>query len=714
MELTRLGVVIDPTGAEAGAKKATAAAESMARSMVDDLGRVEKASDRIGDAKGFGKMAQNVGTSFADMRRMIIEMLDVFGLLNNGVGEMIRRGDSLLNVTENAGRTFGTMGSGADGATRSVSGLTGATGNATAGFGRLAGGATRMIALMAAVGAAILGVVVVVKALGVAFDFSLASMKEAGSLEQYTVRLAVLKGSFEEAEETVARFNAFADETPFTDAEVINAGTSLEQLSKGVLSTNEALKAIGGSAFVAGKSFTEIADMAGRAYNAMSLGMDYTEPLKSMQNLGLISGQTVMKVIQLGKEAEKGGSKTSNFAKQWALVYGDLLTKQQSLVLASNTYEGKLSTISGKWDALKAAFGKPIIDAVSPFLSDIIELLKDAIPLAVTLGKAVAAVASVSGNLLKGYGKAYKEAGFVERGIMGAVPLYGGYKALMGATQNMFTETGMAVANGLLGVDKKTRLEKPTPPENLLETNVFGGGGGEPSAYAKPIKSITEVLQEQKTAVQTLTDDWSNLKTQADQTIASMAQGISSELTNAITDGITGTKSWQEAFENLGQAVVRQIIQMVTQLWIQYTVALLLKNVMGAFSGAGGLAGMFGGASASVLHGGGGLDGAPKRNGVKLYHSGGKASSERIAMLERDETVLTAEQGTEIRDRLRKTASRRPGSGSGSGSTGVTILNVTDASQVTEAIAANPDIIVNAINRRLPAVRRLVQGGERR
>jgi hypothetical protein len=574
-----------------------------------------------------------------------------------------------------------------------------------------------MIAAMTAAATAVVAVVVAVKALGVAFDFTLASVAEAGKMEQYTVRLAVLKGSFEEAEETVKRFNTFADETPFEDAEVFDAGTKLEAMSQGVLATDEALKAIGGSAFVAGKQFGDIADLAGRSYNALRLGMDFTEPLKTMNSYGLIAGETVMKVIQLGKEAEQSGNKTSNFAQQWALVYGDLQKKQAALVLASNTYEGKLATISGKWAALKAAFGEPIIDAVKPFLDDIIQLLKEAIPLAVQLGKAVANLASFGGTALKGAANAYKEAGTAERFLMGAVPIYGQYKALQGMKQEFFTQTGMAVANGLLGVDQKNLLEKPTPAEDLLETNVFGsggGGGGEPSAYAKPIKSITEVLQEQKTAVQTLTDDWSNLKTQADQTIASMAQGISSELTNAITDGITGTKSWQEAFENLGQAVVRQIIQMVTQLWIQYTVALLLKNVMGAFSGAGGLAGMFGGGSASVLHGGGGLDGAPKRNGVKLYHSGGKASSERIAMLERDETVLTAEQGTEIRDRLRKTASRRPGSGSGSGSTGVTILNVTDASQVTEAIAANPDIIVNAINRRLPAVRRLVQGGERR
>lgn len=84
-------------------------------------------------------------------------------------------------------------------------------------------------------------------------------------------------------------------------------------------------------------------------------------------------------------------------------------------------------------------------------------------------------------------------------------------------------------------------------------------------------------------------------------------------------------------------------------------------------------------------------------------------------MLESNETVLTAEQGSEIRDRLRSSGSgggKKKG-GQGTAGTEVTIMNVTDASQVAEAIAGNPSIILNAINSQLPVIRQMVQSGNR-
>lgn len=906
MELTRLGVVIDPTEAEAGAKRATRAADAMAKSMVDDLNKVEKESkeagkavdaagrvietsargatqsiDRLGEARGFERLRQGVGSSFGEIRRMVIDALDVFGLLNNGIGDMIRRGDSLLNLTDNVGRGVGGMGRGAAGAAGGMDDLAAGTASAAAGAGRLLAGLGPLIAILAAVGAAILAAVVAAKALGVAFRFTIDSVKEAAALEQYTVRLAVLQGSFDKARESVKRFNEFSDATPFTDAEVFDAGTKLEAMSKGILSTDEALRAIGGSAFVAGKSFSDIADLVGRAYNAMRLGMDFIEPLKTMNSYGLIAGETVKEVIRLGEEAEKTGNKAANFAQQWALVYGDLSTKQEALLLASDTWEGKMSTIQGKWSALKATFGEPIMNALKPLLDDVLLMIQVLTPLAAELGAAIgnalkamvqlfhegnlgevfqavlfdtiesagrfmlltfleaaAAVGNALVNLFllplrlvaDGFKALMADPGMVTRfatklkdDMIDAVNTFGNYllekasaagtairNSLMGAVTG-FSAGGIAGAAGSIassaegivgsaaakiigaGIGEATAAAvgaklpeaapaaesspefvgppKPTPPTDYFSTSLFptdwleqqalvntrtqevlqgaiqrfdaanppgeitqpvtppsdalstptpspgidGGAGsaGAPSASAKPIESITEALQEQRSAVQTLADDWGNLQVQGDQAIASLVQGITGEMSNAITDAIMGTKTWQEAFEQLGAAVVKQIIQMVTQLWIQYTVSLLLKNLGGAFGGG---AGLFGGAGAAILHSGGTTEGAPRRSGgLPLYHGGGRASSERIAMLEKDETVLTAEQGTEIRDRLRKSASRKPGSGGGGGQgTGVTILNVTDASQVTEAIAANPDIVINAINRRLPAVRRLVQGGERR
>lgn len=903
MDLTRLGVVIDPTDAVDGAKRAKAAANDMAKSMVDDLDKVEKESravgkavdqagevieraarearketERLGEAQGFNRLRQQVGSSFGDIRRMVIDVLDVFGLLNNGIGDMIRRSDSLLNVTENASRTFGGVGRGAQAASQGVGELASATTGAAGGMGRMAAGAGPLIGILAAVAAAVLAAVVAIKAFQVAWDFTMASVKEAAALEQYTVRLAVLQGSFEKAADTVKRFNSFSDATPFTDAEVFDAGTKLEAMSRGVLSTDEALRAIGGAAFVAGKQFSEIAELAGRSYNALRLGLDFIEPLKTMNSYGLITGETVKEVIRLGEEAEKTGNKAANFAQQWALVYGDLETKQEALILASNTWEGKMSTIEGKWQALKAGFGEPIMNALKPLLDDILLMIQVLTPMAERAGQ-------VLGNMAKAFVQLFHEGGLGEfflasfldataliangfitsmvgaitttadflfnlfmlpirlvvdglrfllndnkvvyqfvqnlkngvieavfelynrlleaakafgvelkNAVTGAVNFTGGFAGSVASKVVGGTGIGQAIADTaaakILGTTigesvtdtVTTALPSAEPPataeavkdiefvgppkpfkiSDYFSTSLFpaellpegaalrtdrteqlmqglidrfdlanpgpvimhgppkpedptgtetGTGTGTPSASAKPIESITDALQEQRSAVQNLTDDWLNLQGQADQTIASMAQGIAGSVSQAITDGITGTKSWKEAFADLGTEVVKQIISMITQMWVQYTVALLLKNVMGALPGGFGL---FGGAATAVLHTGGSTEGAPMRGGVPLYHSGGKSSSERMAMLEKDETVLTQEQSSEIRTRLRAGA-RAAGGGksAGSGSTPVTILNVTDASQITDAIAANPDVIVNAINRRQAAVKRVLQGDRR-
>jgi hypothetical protein len=910
IEITRLGVAIDPTGAVTGAERAKRAARDMGTSIDRDLDRVEKASkdagrqvsragqqiegaakdarrevDRLGQANGFDRLRQSVRGGFGDLRDMVIDLLDVFGLLDNGFGNVVRRGNSLLQVGARAQQTFGQMGQGANTAANGLNAAATASTATAGGLGRMLAAAGPMIGILAAVAAGVLALVVAFKALHAATAFVASSVREAAALEQYTVRLAVLQGSFESAAATVKRFNAFSDSTPFLDAEVFDAGTKLEAMTRGVLSTDEALRAIGGSAFVAGKQFSEIAELVGRSYNAMRLGMDFIEPLKTMNSYGLITGETVKKVIALGEAAEKTGNKSANFAQQWALVYGELQEKQEALILASGTWEGKMSTIEGKWQALKAELGAPVMEALSPLLDQIISLIQIATPYAAALGQTL-------GNMLKGLIQVTAEGqlgallaaslmdaietaarfllfAFLQSISMAANHLVNlfmlpiritvdAFQALMGE-RNVVSEfalnlknvmidavtdfgnyllekaaaagvamrnaalsgiTGLAsggipgmiagvggaaaqvgtaeVAKGIAdAVSAKVGevINGPAPaatlpvaapmsetdpnfvgppspvkndyfstslfPDNWMEKaeivtkrqeailhdaiNAFDaqnpapvvnnpvsltdpvvdptggllgtGTGGDPSATARKIENITDVLQEQKSALGGLMDEWGNLGRQADQALTGLTQKITGEFSTALTDAIMGTKSWEQAFQELGASVVRSIIEMVTQMWVQYAVQMLLNQVSGSFGG--GLGGIFGGASAAVLHSGGSLDGAPRRGsnpGLSVYHSGGRASSERLAMLEKNETVLTAEQGTEIRDRIRGAAMGRKGGagGSGGGGTPVTILNVTDPGQVAEAIASNPDVILNAINSRLPQVKRMLQSGDRR
>jgi phage-related protein len=894
IELTRLGVVIDPTGAQQGAKAATAAADTMARAMVDDLNKVEAKSkkagqtvkvsgdvmeqaaretrqefERLGKTRGFEGITRGVATSMGDIRSTVINALDALGLLDNRIGMLVRRGDSLIQAGGQMGRVLGDMGGGAQRAGTGMAGL-------VARFAPLLAG-------LAAIAAAIALVVVGFVALKKGIEFTGEAINEAAALEQYSVRLAVLTGSMEKATEKLKELNAFADSTQFTDAEIFNAGTKLEAMTRGALSTTDALKAIGGAAFVAGKEFNDIADLTGRLYNNLRLGMDFIEPLKTMSSYGVITGETVKEVIRLGEEAEASGNKTANFAQQWATIYADLQTKQQALELASNTWDGMLSTISGKWDAVKASFGEPIMDALKPVLTAMIALLKELLPLAETLGEAVgSATEKLLGLLATGkIGRLLGEAliaGFADATLFflksftfaidamttdmeaSVVPFA---NALIDAAErfvNFMIEGVGRVANaldainpakgtgvvdftsGLLG--KAGVFGKDATPNDINLPGTAGAGLGAPRTGLEPVnftrldanaasditerfdtfireldpyartkqvldesqgfydavlkkkeveinpvdatpselgtgmdaaaakraldeaqrmndmmndrltagREESEILQahlnfdmarvreleneaeirhaitqdmreanpglanqieeqirlnqamrDQLGPMQEIATAWLDLKSRGQDAMAGITQSITGDVSNAISAAISGTKSWKEAFSDLGASVINTIIQMITQMWVQYTVGLLLKSVMGGIFGGGA------GAVAAVAHTGGQLTGAPTRQ-IQRFHTGGKATSERLAMLEDGETVLTAEQGAAIRDRLRKSASRQSSGGATNRSTGqeVTIMNVQDPNQVSEAIAANPDIILNAINKNLPAVKRML------
>tara|TARA_R110000796_G_C14571530_1_gene435822 strand:- start:56121 stop:59189 length:3069 start_codon:yes stop_codon:yes gene_type:complete len=412
-ELTRLGVVIDPSGAQRGARQATDAADKMAKEMVHDLDQVEKESRQTGatfdqtgkriatsakratkavdkQAKGNKKLGQStnqVTSGFGSMMDSVIRLLQPLGLMNSGFGRLVNNSFDVVNGIKGIGGQTAVAGAGMAAAGTGAKGLAG-------GLSAAAGMAKGLLAAIAPLLPFILpliAAVVAFKAAMAGFTFIKGAIKAAAELEQYHVRLQVLTGSAEAADVALRRMNTFADETPFTDAEVFEAGVKLQAMTGGALATTDALKSIGGAAFVAGKSFTEVADLSGRAFNAIRLGMDFIEPLKTMNSLGLITGKTTLEVIRLGEEAARSGDKTAKSTEQWAAVYADLAEKQEALALAGQTWNGLLSTLSGKWDAIRADFGAPITDALTPLLSGLVETLKEIQPEVAQAGQLTAA-----------------------------------------------------------------------------------------------------------------------------------------------------------------------------------------------------------------------------------------------------------------------------------------------------------------------------------
>jgi tape measure domain-containing protein len=216
------------------------------------------------------------------------------------------------------------------------------------------------------------------------------------------------------------------------------------------------------------------------------------------------------------------------------------------------------------------------------------------------------------------------------------------------------------------------------------------------------------------------------------------ASGYTSGVVKAVPVGQTGGGSWAGVFGSVvGSAASSYASSSASSgggssvggaKWGQYGEP--LNDAAGAQFNAGvsgggsGLPSGGGGGIDTTLFGGnyhaGGLVGAgqtwtasPQRIEMPKFHSGGMASSEEIVKVEKGETVLTRRRASEIEAELEASRDGGRRKSSNDSSQSATIINVFDRAEIADIVATNPDAVLNALSRRLPAVRKLVMGGNR-
>ncbi len=250
---------------------------------------------------------------------------------------------------------------------------------------------------------------------------------------------------------------------------------------------------------------------------------------------------------------------------------------------------------------------------------------------------------------------------------------------------------------------KKGELPEAAKPGTMPPPKDKGSGGKEDIPKAKEVELLD-------TQVQKPIKDWTDLKKQMDQGIADIGRSIADNMTGGIMDVVNGTKDLKTAFGDMAMAIINDIVRMVIQMYVQLAVAQMLAAF--GYGGSGGAGYSVGGKVVSAHTGG--VAGSRKlisSGGMGTFHTGGITTAEAMVKVERGETILTRKRAEELENQL---SSRQSGGKKDKGGTGVTILNVTDASQVLDVIASNPDAIVNAISRRQPAVRSIVSSKERK
>ena len=815
-DIAKFGIEVDPKAAVVGSQKA----EKAIRDVGTEAERTEKKIVRGNKRSGQStkNMARVSRGAFKDLSNGIIDLLDGFGLLNNGFGSLIRRGQNLTQAGARLGGQLSqTSGSAAEVAASTASAAGGIT---TAGSAAKSAG-IKLGALAAILGVVLLAVLAVVAAFK-AMSFVLRSIKQgvglAAEFQKTQVAVETLVGSTRKANIVLQELADLSNTTPLSPKEVQDAGRTLLAFGSSTDTVVEEIKRIGDVAQGVQAPLGEIATLYGKARVQGTL---FAEDINQLTNRGipviqLFAQQLGVSESQVKKLGSEGKITFDNLEAAFITMTGEGGKFQGMMDRLSQTFSGKVSTLSGLWNNLLKVMGEPIRDALAPVLDDLIGFVQLATPAARAFGEMIGnairilyqavsdgKLESLLGNtfmagleiLLQGLFDVFKAAvnffaqlwstvvEFVGVGLGNALGLAFGnatefFKKAMhsilvfvAGAFNKIVDASNAITGGNAGgivvgasgggggpsagfdVDTRTfadmfegnrqdfvgdTIGNPVPttfrdaaaksasdlllqsfidnpglsdidrdplPTKTFDEGALGGGkgGGGAEGAAKKAKETQEQLSEQ---TKQLLEDFGNIQAGIDNIVAGSLSSFSNGFADAFTAIATGSATASEAFTQMAS----QIIGDITRMIIQMTVQLAVQKALG---GAGaGLTGFIGGLPTAHSGGLGGNSGLPRSGtgGLSTFHSGGLSSSEAAVKVDRNETILTRKRSEELEMQL----SQKGDSGGGSGGQPVQILNVTDQSQVSDALAANPDMIVNAISKRMPAVRNMILNNRKR
>lgn len=381
MEIARLGLVIDPTGAVKGKDAGVAAAAALAKAMEDAARRIEDATKKMGDsarkggeevdksgdkaksgfqkivnaakgmAGGVGSAFQNVMSSLAMMRGGLAGHAMVIGQIFTAI---IQKMQAIVKQAVEVGQ-----------AAQGIRALGAAAKAAAVGIASLT-------VILAAVVSILLPLIAAVYALQTAFGVIADGVDLSANLETYEIQFANLLGSFELAQKKMAELAHFADTTPFDLPEVVKASITLEAMGRGALSGADTLRMVGDAAAKANVPFDDLGVTIGRLYANLKAGATAGVELNRLSDIGLLAPDIKLALMELSESANEGGK---NFTKLWALVESELKKAKGSTELMALSYKGLVSNMSAAWDRFKVSMGEPFRDALKPLITDLTGLI---------------------------------------------------------------------------------------------------------------------------------------------------------------------------------------------------------------------------------------------------------------------------------------------------------------------------------------------------
>lgn len=236
---------------------------------------------------------------------------------------------------------------------------------------------------MMMVAASVAGAALAVKGVSTAFREARAAVGEAANRETMETAFVPLLGSANAARERMAELADFAAHTPFQLPGIAAASRTLESLTDGALSTGDGLRLVGDAASAQNTPIEEMAVTIGRLYSGLDSGRPVGEAMQRLQELGAISPDVRAKLEKLQAEGKKG-------SEVWQVAAEELARFSGGMELQSQTWNGKISTLSDNWAQVRAEFGKPIMDALKPLLDEGIGSLESMASKAREIGETIA------------------------------------------------------------------------------------------------------------------------------------------------------------------------------------------------------------------------------------------------------------------------------------------------------------------------------------
>lgn len=249
------------------------------------------------------------------------------------------------------------------------------------------------------------------------------------ALEQGAVSWSVLLGGVDKANAKIQELYHFAAVTPFAFGEVQQASLLLQTFGGDLLNTTKTLTLVGDVASGTNQSFQEVAFWAGRMYSAMQSGQPFGEAAMRLQEMGAISGDTLLQLEKMQKAGASG-------AQMWDVFTGSLGRFNGMMIQQSNTFTGRLSTLQDTWNQFLGVLGKPIFERASASMQKMIDLLSS--------DRAMRVANDIAAGLTKAYGLLDSILAGVAREAARALPY-------LGLVRDTFITMGQAAQGNWFG-----------------------------------------------------------------------------------------------------------------------------------------------------------------------------------------------------------------------------------------------------------------------